>query len=101
MYATWDSPNSFVPAGLLAHQLLANDEDALVFIDVTVRNGFDGFVPESETDREAMEVLAARYLAQHDEGGNVEARFDIISMMAVREDRAMIKHLINAFSEAA
>ena len=81
--------------------LIAYEDDTLVFIDVTVRNGFEGFVPESETDREAMEVLAARYLAQADLDANIEVRFDIISMMVVREDRAMLKHHINAFSEAA
>ena len=81
--------------------LIAYDGDVLVFIDVTVRSGFEGFVPESETDREAMEVLAARYLAQTDLESNVEIRFDIISLMVVREDRAMLKHHINAFSVAA
>ena len=81
--------------------LVAYEDDTLVFIDVTVRNGFEGFVPESETDREAMEVLAARYLAQADLDANIEVRFDIISMMVIGESRAMIKHHINAFSEAA
>ena len=81
--------------------LIAYDGDVLVFIDVTAKNGFEGFVPESETDREAMEVLAARYLAQAHVDANVEIRFDIISMMVVREDRAMLKHHINAFSVAA
>ena len=81
--------------------LIAYEDDTLVFIDVTARNGFEGFIPESETDREAMEVLAARYLAQAVVDANVEVRFDIISMMVVREDRAMLKHHINAFSEAA
>ena len=81
--------------------LIAYEDDTLVFIDVTVRNGFEGFVPESETDREAMEVLAAKYLAQTGDEPNFEVRFDIISMMVIGETRAMIKHHINAFSEAA
>lgn len=80
--------------------LIAYDGDELAFIDVTVRSGFEGFVPESQTDREAMEILAAKYLAQTDLESNVEIRFDIISLMVVREDRAMLKHHINAFSEA-
>ena len=81
--------------------LIAYEDDVLVFIDVTAKNGFEGFVPESETDREAMEVLAAKYLAQTDDEPNFEVRFDIISMMVIGESRAMIKHHINAFSEAA
>ena len=81
--------------------LIAYDDDTLVFIDVTVKTGFEGFVPESETDREAMEILAARYLAQTDDEPDFEVRFDIISMMVVGESRAMLKHHINAFSEAA
>ncbi len=80
--------------------VIAYDDDALVFINVTVRDGIGGFVPESETDREAMEVLAARYLAQADVEPDFEVRFDIISMMVVGDSRAMIKHRINAFSEA-
>ena len=81
--------------------LIAYEDDTLVFIDVTARNGFEGFIPESETDREVMEVLAAKYLAQADLDANVEIRFDIISMMVIGESRAMLKHHINAFSEAA
>ena len=81
--------------------LIAYDGDVLVFIDVTVRRGFEGFVPESQTDREVMEVLAARYLAQTDDEPDFEVRFDIISMMVIGESRAMLKHHINAFSEAA
>ena len=81
--------------------LIAYDDDVLVFVDVTVRNGFEGFVPESETDRMAMEILAAKYLAQSDDEPNFEVRFDIISMMVIGESRAMLKHHINAFSEAA
>ncbi|MDU6011475.1 MAG: YraN family protein [Slackia sp.] len=81
--------------------LIAYEDDTLVFIDVKARNGLDGFIPESETDREAMEILAAKYLAQTDLESNVEVRFDIISMMVVGESRAMLKHHINAFSEAA
>ena len=81
--------------------LIAYEDDVLVFIDVTVKAGFEGFVPESETDRMAMEILAAKYLAQSDDEPNFEVRFDIISMMVVGESRAMLKHHINAFSEAA
>ena len=81
--------------------LIAYDDDTLVFIDVTVRSGFKGFVPESETDRGAMEILAAKYLAQTDDEPNFEVRFDIISMMVIGESRAMLKHHVNAFSETA
>ena len=81
--------------------LIAYDDDALVFIDVTVKDGTAGFVPESETDREAMEILAAQYLAQADTEPDFQIRFDIISMMVVGESRAMLRHHINAFSEAA
>lgn len=57
--------------------LIAYDGDVLVFVDVTVRTGFKGFAPESETDREAMEILAAKYLAQADVEPNFEVRFDM------------------------
>ena len=40
-------------------------------------------------------------LMQSDDEPNFEVRFDIISMMVIGESRAMLKHHINAFSEAA
>ncbi|MCQ5090959.1 YraN family protein [Slackia exigua] len=81
--------------------LIAYDDDTLVFIDVKVRNGAEGFAPEAETDREAMEVLAAKYLAETDVDPDFRVRFDIISMMVIAESRALLRHHINAFSEAA
>ncbi len=81
--------------------LIAYDDDMLVFIDVKVRDNTDGFVPEAETDRAAMEVLAAKYLAETDSEPDFGIRFDIISMMVVGESRALLRHHINAFSEAA
>ena len=81
--------------------LIAYDDDVLVFIDVKVKDGTEGFVPEAETDRRAMEVLAAKYLARTDLEPDIQVRFDIISMMVIGESRAMIRHHVNAFSEAA
>lgn len=76
--------------------LIAYDDDTLVFIDVKVRDNTDGFVPEAKTDREAMESLA-----ETDSEPDFGIRFDIISMMVVGESRALLRHHINAFSEAA
>lgn len=56
--------------------LIAYDGDVLVSIDVTVKSGFEGFIPEFETDREAMEILAAKRLAKTDDESSSEARFD-------------------------
>ena len=73
--------------------LIAYEDDTLVFIDVNARNGLDGFVPESETDREAMEILAAKYLAQTDLESNVEIRFDIISVVGTIGTEPDIQHI--------
>ena len=57
--------------------LIASDDDILVFIDVTVKDGADGFVPESQTERESMEILAAGYLSQSGMEPDFRIRFDI------------------------
>ena len=51
----WSPEGSDEPVPLIAYE-----DDVLVFIDVTVRSGFEGFVPESETNREAAKIMSER-----------------------------------------
>ena len=49
---------------------------------------------------ETMELLAVSWLAENDFAESVGVRFDKISMIVVGEDRALLRHHINAFGEA-
>lgn len=74
--------------------LVASDEDALVFIDVTATEyGEGGKVSHSD-----LEIAAASWLAVNSPDGEIQVRFDIIDMLVVSADRALLRHHINAFS---
>lgn len=80
--------------------VVARDEDAIVFCDVEARSGIEKGMPGEggEGARERMEINAARWLSEHgDDPDNVDTtiRFDHISMLVVGEDRALLRHHIN------
>lgn len=58
------------------------------------RNAGAGF-PDTEADRKAFERLAAAYLAET-EYVDVAVRLDIVSLLVVGDDRALIRHCSNA-----
>ena len=80
--------------------LVADDEGAIVFIDVTATSHGDGGFAHGHTERHDMEVLAASWLAENTPEGDVSVRFDMIDMIVVSTDRALLRHHINAYSEA-
>lgn len=85
---SWTSPEG------ITIDLIANDEDALVFIDVTAAEyGEGGKVPRGD-----MEITAAAWLASSSIEANMGVRFDIIDMLVVSENRALLRHHVNAFS---
>ena len=55
---------------------------------------------DGRNDRETMELLAVSWLVENDFAESVGVRFDKISMIVVGEDRALLRHHINAFGEA-
>lgn len=79
--------------------VVARDEDAIVFCDVQARRGVEKGMPEESLGaRERMEVNAAKWLGQHgDDPENVDVaiRFDSIVMLVIGEDRALLRHHIN------
>ena len=88
------------PEGAGSVDVIAEDEGALVFIDVIAEEGADGF-PVNNRSRKQREILAARWLAGADEEVvNMPVRFDDISFMVMGETRALLRHHINALSEA-
>ena len=82
--------------------IIAWGEECLVFCEVKTRTNIDkGFPSESVTKkkRQKYEKIAAWYLQDHD-WLDVRIRFDVIDILVVGTDRAMIKHIVNAFGVA-
>lgn len=78
--------------------LIASDEDTLVFIDVTAteygESGFEG----GKVKRSDLEIAAAAWLAGNSPNDEIQVRFDIIDMLVVSADRALLRHHITALS---
>lgn len=85
--------------------IVANDGNAIVFIEVIAKDGTDTGFPEeldSEHVREAKEMAAIRWLErQGGRYGDMIVRFDVVSMLVLSPDRALIRHHINAMTEFA
>lgn len=80
--------------------IVAEDEDTLVFIEVKTRSNCDKGLPEEAVTREKRkryEVLAAYYLKEHDFVEKV-VRFDVVSILVFAEDRAFLRHHVDAFA---
>ena len=87
------------PAGEV--DIVAQDIDSLVFCEVKTRTSIEkGFPSEAvdEEKRSRYEKIALWYLRDSCLG-EMRVRFDVIALVAVSEDRALIKHYVNAFSE--
>ena len=81
--------------------IIATDGDTLVFVEVKTRTNINkGFPSESVTPekRRRYEMLAAWYLRDHGVL-DISVRFDVIGILVVAKDRAMIKHYVNAFGQ--
>lgn len=79
--------------------IVAYDEETLVFVEVKTRTSIKkGFPSEAVTPekRHRYEQIAACYLADCHEC-DFPVRFDVIGLLVVSPDRAMIKHTVNAF----
>lgn len=78
---------------------IANEEDDLVFVSCQLRqNSGEGF-PEEALDRGSLERLAAAYLAEHLDSGDCAVRFDVVSMLVLGDDRALLRHHRNVLCE--
>ncbi len=80
--------------------IIARDEDTLVFVEVKTRKDCGhGFPSEAVTaaKREKYEKIALAFLSEH-EFTDLPVRFDVVSIVVIGPDKAMIRHQINAFS---
>lgn len=80
--------------------IVAEDEDVLVFVEVKTRSNCDKGLPEEAVDakkRRRYEKIAAYYLREHEFVEKV-IRFDVVSILVVGDDRAFLRHHCNAFA---
>lgn len=85
------------PAG--EADIIARDGQAVVFVEVKTRRGIQkGFPSEAVTaeKRRRYEKIAAFFLRGFEEA-DIPVRFDVIGLLVISEDRAMIKHHVNAY----
>lgn len=87
------------PAG--EADIIAKDEDGvLVFIEVKTRTSLEkGFPSEAVTPRKRSryERIAGYFLVDYD-GDEGRVRFDVVSILVLTDDRALVRHYINAFA---
>lgn len=86
------------PAG--EADIVAFEGDTLVFVEVKTRTSFEkGFPSESVTPekRARYEKIACWYLRDHDYV-EMPVRFDIMALLVVAPDRAVVRHYRDAFN---
>lgn len=79
--------------------IIARDEETVVFVEVKTRSNCERGMPAEAVDeakRDRYERIAALFLQGYDVV-DVPVRFDIVSIVTIAPDRAMIRHHINAF----
>lgn len=80
--------------------IIALDENTLVFIEVKTRSNSEKGLPEEAVGskkRKRYEKIAVSYL-QHNTLSDVSIRFDVIAILVVSPDRAFLRHHLHAFS---
>lgn len=81
--------------------IIARDGDAVVFVEVKTRLGLECGFPSDAVDpkvRSRFEKVALAYLAEV-EIVDVPIRFDVVAIVALSEERAVIRHHIGAFAQ--
>ncbi len=79
--------------------IIARDGAAVVFVEVKTRSSYAKGLPGEavgKSKRERYEKIAAAFLSEY-EVVDVPLRFDVVSIVLVAPDRAMIRHHIDAF----
>ena len=75
--------------------LVAKDDGAYVFIEVTAVDRSEGGFAEGRLTREQLEVLAATWFANNAPDAEAPVRFDAIDMIVVGGSKALLRHHIN------
>lgn len=75
---------------------IIEDGCELAFVFGHASKNFGEGIPDRMADRKAFERLAAAYLAEHPDHVDCAVRADIVSLLVLSENRAMVRHYINA-----
>ena len=74
------------------------DGEELVFVDAAAKcGGFD--MPQEEPDQERFERIAAAYLAEAEVEGLTSIRYDIVSLLVVDSEKALLRHHHNVLND--
>ncbi len=82
--------------------IIALDDETVVFVEVKTRSSYEQGMPAEAVDakkRSRYERIAALFLKDY-EVMDVPVRFDIMSIVVIAPDRALIRHHIDAFGTA-
>lgn len=91
---TWETGEGDEPV-----DIIAKEDDSIVFVTVRARKGADKGFPESNLNREELEKFAVKWFTAHpDDCVECAFRFDVVALMTLSESRAMIRHHINCMS---
>ena len=83
--------------------VIAEDGDAIVFVDVSARRDADKSFPSERCNagvRERREMVALAWFAEHEEAVDMAVRFDNIALLVMGDSRAMIRHHLNVLGGA-
>lgn len=81
--------------------VIAKDDDAIVFIEVTTSTPEAGGFSQKHLSREQFEILAAMWFAENPEQSDIRVRFDTIAMMVFSENKALLRHHIDSLGAFA
>lgn len=82
--------------------IIARDESTLVFTEVKTRSNCEKGLPEDAVGpekRSRYEKLAAAFLKDYDVV-DLRVRFDVVALLVIAPDRALVRHHIDAFGVA-
>ncbi len=80
--------------------IIAVDDEALVFVEVKTRRNADKGLPSeavTRAKREKYERIALAYIQDHF-FGEAAVRFDVVAIIVLSDDRAFIRHHLGAYS---
>ena len=77
---------------------IAMDDEELVFVDTATKcGGYD--IPREEPDQERFERIVAAYLAEAEVEGLTSIRYDIVSLLVVGSEKALLRHHKNVLND--
>lgn len=86
--------------GLLPVDLVVRDDDTVVFVRTKGRKAEEGrFFDDDGLDRSKLEAFAIDWFEKNqDDYADCPFRFDVVSMVVIGADKALLRHHVNALS---